>query len=82
MPRAVVDSVLDNVKQHSSKPFVVGYRISPEELEEPVITLEDTFQLVDQLAEKNLDYTHPLNEIWRESICNEHETQPVLERLQ
>lgn len=82
-PLAVVESVLDNVKQHSSKPFVVGYRISPEELEEPGITLEDTFQLVDQLAEKNLDYIHlSLNEIWRESIRNENETQPVLERLQ
>lgn len=57
-PLAVVDAVLENVKKYTKKPFIVGYRISPEEIEEPGITLEDTLQLLHQLSKKNLDYIH------------------------
>lgn len=57
-PLAVVDEVLENVKQYATSPFAVGYRLSPEEMEEPGITIEDTFQLVDALAEKPMDYLH------------------------
>ncbi|WP_153633053.1 NADH-dependent flavin oxidoreductase [Prolixibacter sp. SD074] len=57
-PLAVVDEVLQNVKQYAKSPFAVGYRLSPEEMEEPGITMEDTLQLVDALAKKPLDYLH------------------------
>lgn len=57
-PLAVVDEVLQNVKQYAKSPFAVGYRISPEEVEEPGITMEDTLHLVDVLGEKPMDYLH------------------------
>jgi len=57
-PMAVVDEVLQNVKQYAKSPFAVGYRLSPEEAEEPGITMEDTLKLVDALAEKPMDYLH------------------------
>jgi 2,4-dienoyl-CoA reductase-like NADH-dependent reductase (Old Yellow Enzyme family) len=38
-------------------PFL-GYRLSPEEVENPGITMDDTLQLVDALVEKKLDYLH------------------------
>nr|WP_218119817.1 hypothetical protein [Geotoga petraea] len=38
--------------------FIIGYRFSPEERENPGITLEDTKILVDKLCEKDLDYLH------------------------
>ncbi|MBA3470340.1 MAG: NADH-dependent flavin oxidoreductase [Herpetosiphonaceae bacterium] len=37
---------------------VVGYRFSPEETEEPGITLDDTLVLLDRLAALELDYLH------------------------
>ncbi|MDR0770012.1 MAG: NADH-dependent flavin oxidoreductase [Burkholderiales bacterium] len=57
-PLAVVDAVLNAVKAHADKEFIVGYRFSPEEIENPGITLDDTLYLVDRLAEKELTYLH------------------------
>lgn len=57
-PLAVVDEVKRVTAEHAKEPFIVGYRFSPEEPEEPGITMADTLQLIDALAEKNLDYLH------------------------
>ena len=57
-PLAVADAVLEKVKKHAKRPFVVGYRLSPEEIENPGIIIDDTLRLVDKLAERNLDYIH------------------------
>ena len=46
------------ITKHATTPFILGYRISPEELEEPGITLADTKRLVKALKEKGLDYLH------------------------
>jgi 2,4-dienoyl-CoA reductase-like NADH-dependent reductase (Old Yellow Enzyme family) len=61
-PLAVADAVLEAAGE-STRPFAVGYRLSPEEIEEPGITLEDTMLLVDELArlrsgERALDWLH------------------------
>lgn len=42
-PLAIVTKVSDIIKTHATNPFILGYRISPEEIEEPGITLEDTY---------------------------------------
>ncbi|MDG5471978.1 NADH-dependent flavin oxidoreductase [Jeotgalibacillus sp. ET6] len=55
-PLAVVEEVLNAAKDDSS--FIVGYRISPEEMENPGITMEDTLTFVDRLVEEKLDYLH------------------------
>ncbi len=57
-PLAVVDEVKRVVAEHAKKPFIVGYRFSPEEPETPGITMADTLVLIDALADKNLDYLH------------------------
>lgn len=57
-PLAVAAEVINTIKAHAKTPFLVGYRLSPEEMEEPGITLDDTFMLVDQLAMLKLDYLH------------------------
>lgn len=64
-PLAVVDEVKKVTAKHAKEPFIIGYRFSPEEPEEPGITMADTLQLIDALAEKNLDYLHvSLNDFW------------------
>ncbi|OJG99106.1 hypothetical protein RV18_GL002260 [Enterococcus termitis] len=54
---AVIDSVKQAVQKYTEKPFLVGYRISPEEIETPGIRLEDSLYFVDQIKDK-VDYIH------------------------
>lgn len=64
-PLDVVDEVNRIVSAHAKRPFLVGYRFSPEEPETPGITMSDTLRLVDALADKNLDYIHvSLMDFW------------------
>jgi 2,4-dienoyl-CoA reductase-like NADH-dependent reductase (Old Yellow Enzyme family) len=64
-PLAVIDKVKKVTAEHAREPFIVGYRFSPEEPEEPGITMADTLELIDALAAKNLDYLHvSLNDFW------------------
>jgi len=57
-PLKVVDSVIQAKNDMKKDDFIIGYRFSPEERENPGITLEDTKILVDKLCEKDLDYLH------------------------
>ena len=45
------------VAEYSTAPFLVGYRISPEEIETPGIRLADSLYFVDQIKEK-ISYLH------------------------
>lgn len=64
-PLALVDEVQRVVRDHAKAPFIVGYRLSPEEPETPGITMSDTLALVDVLADKGLDYLHiSVNDFW------------------
>jgi 2,4-dienoyl-CoA reductase-like NADH-dependent reductase (Old Yellow Enzyme family) len=57
-PLAVVDEVVKNVKLYAAPHFIVGYRFSPEEIEEPGIRMADTLKLIDILSDKPIDYLH------------------------
>ncbi|MGB2078879.1 MAG: NADH-dependent flavin oxidoreductase [Vibrio sp.] len=62
-PLAIIDVVQQTVQQaidegKATPDFLVGYRFSPEELENPGITLDDTLTFIDVLADKPLDYLH------------------------
>jgi 2,4-dienoyl-CoA reductase-like NADH-dependent reductase (Old Yellow Enzyme family) len=67
-PLAVVDAVKKAVAL-SSHPFLIGYRISPEEMENPGITMEDTLHFVEALSKKQLDYIHvSVMDFWAGSL--------------
>lgn len=67
-PLAVVDAVKATAAD-AGRPFLVGYRISPEELENPGIAMADTLLFADELANKGLDYLHvSIMDIWSGSI--------------
>lgn len=75
-PLAIVDSVNRAVKEHANKPFIVGYRISPEEGSNPGIQLDDTLQFVDKLADQGLDYLHvSVNHFWNGSFREKDKAQ-------
>lgn len=54
----IIDSVNHAKAAYTNDEFIVGYRFSPEEPEEDGITLDETIQLVDHLANEKLDYLH------------------------
>lgn len=78
-PLAVVDSVKAAIETHASKPFVLGYRISPEEIEQPGITLDDSLALLMKLKDQGLDYIHvSLGDVMQGSIRNQENVTPIL----
>ncbi|WP_428910618.1 NADH-dependent flavin oxidoreductase [Niallia sp. Krafla_26] len=54
----LIDEVKRVIKKYATKPFLIGYRFSPEEPETPGITMKETFELLDVLIQANLDYIH------------------------
>lgn len=54
----LIEKVKEVIKQHATKPFIIGYRFSPEEPEKPGITMKETFELIDVLLKEELDYLH------------------------
>ena len=64
-PLAVIEEVKRVITEHAKEPFILGYRLSPEEPETPGITMAETFILLDVLADAELDYIHmALNDFW------------------
>ncbi len=78
-----IDEVTDAIIEAThDEQFIVGYRLSPEEIEPNGITLKDTDYLVDHLNEKNLDYIHlSLRQYAQTSMRDESITIPVVSRL-
>jgi 2,4-dienoyl-CoA reductase-like NADH-dependent reductase (Old Yellow Enzyme family) len=74
---ALIDEVINTVIKHAKRPFMVGYRLSPEEIENPGITMADTLQLVDALVTKQLDYLHiSTMNFWGGSLRDDQDKRP------
>ncbi|WCM60734.1 NADH-dependent flavin oxidoreductase [Paenibacillus polymyxa] len=58
-PLAVVQEVKNVIKKYAKKPFILGYRFSPEERTQPGgLRMDDVYVLIDRLVEQNVDYIH------------------------
>lgn len=57
-PMLLVQEVTALRDAFNKQSFIIGYRLSPEELENPGITLEDTKILVKELSLTAIDYIH------------------------
>jgi 2,4-dienoyl-CoA reductase-like NADH-dependent reductase (Old Yellow Enzyme family) len=78
----LIDRVIEERKQSGKDDFIIGYRFSPEEIESPGITLDDTLLLVDMLAQKDLDYIHvSLGNYKQTSIRNKKDQEPIITKL-
>lgn len=82
-PVGVVEEIRRVVDKYAPSTFIVGYRISPEEIEDPGIRIEDTLTLIPNLIESGIDYLHvSLNRVWQTSLNNKTDTQPLIEKIQ
>ncbi|MGT2638104.1 oxidoreductase [Streptococcus ratti] len=57
-PIEVVKAAKRVIAEEGAANFILGYRFSPEELEKPGISFDDTMYLLNSLAEYDLDYFH------------------------
>lgn len=59
-PLAVLTEVKRVVAEHAPKEFIVGYRISPEEVHGETVgyTIDDSLLLIDKIADIGVDYLH------------------------
>ncbi|GAX01923.1 NADH-dependent flavin oxidoreductase [Secundilactobacillus silagei] len=76
-PLAVLKSVRDAIDQYATKPFVLGYRISPEEIETPGIRLADSLYLVDRIKNQ-VDYIHMSMGSYKRTSLNDKTNKQTL----
>lgn len=57
-PLAVVREAQRVIAAYAERPFLLGYRISPEEAGEGGLRIEDSYVLLDRLIEAGVDYLH------------------------
>jgi 2,4-dienoyl-CoA reductase-like NADH-dependent reductase (Old Yellow Enzyme family) len=69
-PLAVVQHVKQVISDHAARPFILGYRISPDEPDEGGLRVDDTLALIDRLGDSGADYIHA-------SLPNLLKTRPV-----
>ncbi|MFF2797469.1 NADH-dependent flavin oxidoreductase [Lysinibacillus xylanilyticus] len=78
----LVDGVISVVNDSNVQDFIIGYRFSPEEYEEPGIKMADTIYLVDKLADKELDYLHiSLGDYKRVSVSEEYKEKSIMQYI-
>lgn len=81
-PLEVIAAAKKAIQIYAEKPFIFGYRISPEELEEPGITLQDTLAFLDKLKDTGLDYIHiSTGSAFQSSMRDKNDKTPVLQLI-
>jgi 2,4-dienoyl-CoA reductase-like NADH-dependent reductase (Old Yellow Enzyme family) len=55
-PLAVIQKMKNVIKNHATRPFMFGYRISPEE--QGGYGMKEAYEVIDHLVEQDLDYIH------------------------
>lgn len=75
----IVREVKKVVSEYADRPFLIGYRISPEEMPQQTYGLQDTFILIDKLIEENIDYLHfsLLDAVNQKTIDSEFSDEPI-----
>ncbi len=76
-PIAVLEEVQEVVRRNAYRPFSIGYRLSPEEITEPGIAMEDTIQLVEGLVACRPNWLHiSANDYFAGSIRRPGDLEP------
>lgn len=81
-PKTLLKRAKQLVKLEFNRPFVIGYRFSPEEIEETGITLWDSLQLIEQLIQQGVDYLHiSSSDVWRSSLRDQEAKSPIIKQI-
>lgn len=81
-PLAVIRACQEAINECATRPFLIGYRFSPEEYEVPGIRLEDTCFLLEQITKEGLDYVHvSLNDFRKQAQTGERILPTIKEHV-
>lgn len=81
-PLAVVGEVKRIIELHAERPFLLGYRISPEESDEGGLRINDTCELLDHLTDGGVDYIHvSLSSVLDAKPIEDTSGQPIAELI-
>ncbi|QGK74213.1 NADH-dependent flavin oxidoreductase [Flavobacterium sp. SLB02] len=75
----ILRAVKSIISKYADRPFLIGYRISPEEFPQQTYGLPDTFILMDKLIEEKIDYLHfsLLDAVNQKAIDSEFSSEPI-----
>lgn len=77
----VINEVSQAIQKYAKNPFLLGYRISPEEIETPGIRLEDTLYFVNTIKHQ-ISYLHlSMGSYLRTSLNDSSDTTPILKQI-
>lgn len=80
-PLTVIKEINQVIDDLADRSFLLGYRISPEEIETPGIRLEDSLYFVDTIKNQ-VDYIHlSMGSYKRTSLNDQTDTTPLLEKF-
>lgn len=75
----IIEAAKKAIDDYAKTPFILGYRISPEEIEKPGIRMADTLHFIDKLADQPIDYLHiSMGNAWRKSLNDPSEQTPTI----
>lgn len=76
----IIEAVGQVIDEHAPKPFIFGYRFSPEEIEPDGLTLDDTVYLLHYLKDTKLDYIHAsMGHYAQSSLRDKTNKTPIVE---
>lgn len=75
----ILRAVKSIISKYADRPFLIGYRISPEEFPQQTYGLPDTFIVMDRLIEEKIDYLHfsLLDAVNQKAIDSEFSSEPI-----
>jgi len=80
--KAVIASAHEAITQYADRPFLLGYRISPEEIETPGIRLADSLVFLDMLGDSDVDYVHmSMGSAQRTSLNDKNDHEPLIKKF-
>ncbi|WP_317957420.1 NADH-dependent flavin oxidoreductase [Paenibacillus chitinolyticus] len=81
-PLAVIHEVASVIANNAKKPFLLGYRLSPEEIETPGIRLDDSLAFARMLGDTPIDYLHlSMANYKRTSLHETSDQEPLLDKF-
>jgi 2,4-dienoyl-CoA reductase-like NADH-dependent reductase (Old Yellow Enzyme family) len=81
-PLAVVREVKRVIEAHAKRPFLLGYRFSPEEAEPNGLRIDNAYQLIDRLIPEGVDYIHAsLSSVLEAKPIDTIDDQTIAERI-
>jgi 2,4-dienoyl-CoA reductase-like NADH-dependent reductase (Old Yellow Enzyme family) len=81
LPLQIIDAANRAKNEFADNDFIIGYRFSPEEIEEKGITLDDTLYFVDRLVNESIDYLNVSLNYYKQTSIRNSDDKRIIGKL-